>query len=70
MHGGLRNFREDDLYLELELPEGQRQVMDDTKALDYYRDDISQASRIIFKQKPLDFGTSVSYKTYGASPVC
>ncbi|XP_059166649.1 uncharacterized protein LOC131948938 [Physella acuta] len=70
MQGGLRNFREDDMYMELELPEGQRQVMDDTKSLDYYKDDLSQAFRIFLKQKPLDFGNSVAFKTNRASPVC
>ncbi|XP_059166638.1 uncharacterized protein LOC131948927 [Physella acuta] len=49
--GGLRGFQEEDLYLEIELPGEETQVMDDNQTLDYYWDALCQAFRIRMKVK-------------------
>ncbi|XP_059166648.1 uncharacterized protein LOC131948937 [Physella acuta] len=68
MKGGLRDFREDDLYLEIELPGEERQPMDDNQQLAYYRNDLSFANRIHMKEKPQHFDCVVRKSVRKHSP--
>ncbi|XP_059166640.1 uncharacterized protein LOC131948929 [Physella acuta] len=51
MSAGIRNIPEAELYLEIQLPDDQRQEMDDNKELNYYIDDISKAYRIFMNRR-------------------
>lgn len=46
MNGALRDFREEDMYLELEFLGGEKRKMGDNQMLNYCRDDLCNAARI------------------------